>query len=120
MKLRIKNNSVRFRLSQDDLRRFLETGRIEERLKFGDLDEQQFIYSLERVDRSEEMTAIYHGGRLNVLVPLDRSNIWAETEHDALEGTFTSRSGKQISLSVEKDLECLHKETPAEDDAFPR
>ena len=120
MKLRIQDNTLRFRLSQGDLAELMEKGWIEERLQFGPLEEQQFVYSLESVERSEQMAALYHSGRLTVLVPGDWTDGWAESDREGFEGTYTSRDGQHITLLVEKDLECRHKDTPEGANAFPR
>jgi hypothetical protein len=105
MKLRIQGNSVRFRLSQPDLARFLATRRIEELVNFPGAT---FGYSLESGD-TETVQASFDSGALRVRIPAASVQEWASSEQEGITGE-QSFEGKTLTLIVEKDFQCLHKE----------
>ena len=105
MKLRIQGNSVRLRLSQPDLARFLAARRIEERLDFPGAT---FGYSLESGE-TETVQASFESGTLRVRVPAASVPGWASSDQEGITGE-QSFDGKTLVLIVEKDFQCLHKE----------
>jgi len=105
MKLRIQGASVRLRLTQPDLADFVAAGRIEERLDFPGTT---FGYSLEST-QTETMQASFESGTLRVRVPAASVQNWASSDQEGITGE-QSFEGKTLTLIVEKDFQCLHKE----------
>ena len=50
MKIRIQGNSIRFRLSQSEVAKFHETGRIADSISFGAQPNALLTYAMERTD----------------------------------------------------------------------
>ena len=120
MKLRLKNNSARLRLTQTETARFAETGRVEETIEFGLKARQQFIYALEAASEIEEIQATFENNRITVLIPKRRADEWTRTAQVAMEAEQTIGGGKSLRLLIEKDFACLEARAGEDDrDAFP-
>ena len=119
MKLRIKGNSVRLRLSQSEVAEFAATGKCEDRTEFGDSN-QSFVYSIIAKPDAEKVSARFENGRLSVVVPQSIAESWAQTEETSIGGKQELQAGKTLSILIEKDFACL---TPRADedesDNFP-
>lgn len=120
MKLRMKNNSVRLRLTQSEVDRFDETGKVEEAIEFGGESREQFVYALESRAETEEIKAKFENNRITVFVPRQIADQWTQTEKVGLENVQTIGDGKTLRLLIEKDYACLAPRTGEDDrDAFP-
>jgi hypothetical protein len=108
MKLRFHNDSLRLRVSQAEMARLAETGRVEDTLTFGPV--RKLSYSLET---GPALAAAFDGQRISIVVPAAAAKHWMESEETGIEGTSGS-----LKVLVEKDFRCLHsREDDA--DAFP-
>jgi hypothetical protein len=116
MKLRIRGNSIRLRLSQGEVERFARDGKVEESVEFAP-GTRLFTYALESDDRREEVVAEYADDRLCIYVPGQVAKDWVGSEQV---GFGSSEGGVGPGIMVEKDFACL---TPRagedESDMFP-
>jgi len=118
MKLRIKGNSLRLRISPSEMARLLQTGRIEDAIYFGAGEDAKLTYALEHSPQTNATTVRYGSGELTVVVALQEAQLWAEGQDVGLYGeTDTDRGPLQIA--VEKDFACLDKDDAANADTFP-
>lgn len=104
MKLRIKGNSVRLRLTQSEVAEFAETGKVEARTEFG--GESSLVYSIESESGAENVTARFENGRLSVSVPPTIAESWAQSEENGIGGEQDLSAGKTLRILIEKDLPC--------------
>ena len=111
MKLRLHNDTLRLRLSQTEVARLKETGRIESSLNFA--PGQTLGYSIE-TRPSGPVSASFEQGRIRVLVPSGETRQWIDSDQTGIEG-----GGAGVQILIEKDFQCLHKPTPEDADAFP-
>jgi len=118
MKVRIYNNSIRLRLSRSEVAEFQATGLVEERLEFGPEMLKMFRCALVREDAAEAVTARYLPGIIEIVVPPSVESRWSNSDQVAIEGSYT-RGERPISISIEKDFECLHRPVDPAADAFP-
>jgi hypothetical protein len=120
MKLRIRGNSVRLRLTQSEVARFGEVGLVEEIVEFGALPEQQMIYALEAAADGENVGAAFENNRLRVSIPRIQAEKWVNSNQMGIEAEQTVNGGKRLRILIEKDFACLDTR-PGEDDAdaFP-
>lgn len=116
MKLRIKGQSIRIRLTQSELTAFTERGSIEETLRFP--DGRRLVYSVETSTEVEGLVPEYDGERLSVLMPQKWASTWAESDRVGFESTHPLGEPGELTITIEKDFECLHKR-PDDEDAFP-
>jgi hypothetical protein len=104
MKLRIRGNSVRIRVSKPELDRVAAEGSAEDRVQFGPGNELR--YRLE-VAPAGGVAAEFAGGLLRVLVPKSEVDRWLAPEQVAIEGRQPIGNGTQLRILVEKDYSCL-------------
>ena len=108
MKLRFHNESLRLRLSQAEMARLAETGRVEDTLTFA--PGQTLSYSLET---GSALAAAFDGQRISIMIPAGAAKQWMESNEAGIEGA----SGA-LKVLVEKDFRCLHS-SEEDADAFP-
>ena len=111
MKLRIDGKSVRLRLTQTEVTRFLEHGRVDETLDFG--GGARLNYSLESVAAIASPQALFEGSVLRIQVPSATAREWGQSDRVGISG------GDAIAITVEKDFQCLHGPGATDPDAFP-
>lgn len=120
MKLRIRGNSIRFRLTKEEVARFGETGSVEEGIEFGAGDGKKLFYRLEAAESSPEINADFENNRIILRIPKRTAEQWATTEQVGFEAKQISDEGKELRILVEKDFACLEPRGGEEDaDAFP-
>ena len=115
MKLRIRGDSLRLRLSQAELTRLRETGEVCDRIGFG---ERSLDYALVSND-IDAPRARFDGDRIEVAVPTAVVRTWTESDQVGIEAEQVLPTGT-LRLLIEKDFKCLAPR-PGEDDsdAFP-
>lgn len=117
MKLRIKGNSMRLRVSPSEMKRLLSAGRIEEVIHFGPEPDARLTYALEQAPSEDEMTVRYRPQEVTVILSAGNARAWAEGDEVGIYGSFNVGNG-QLELVVEKDFACLDKKDGNED-TFP-
>ncbi len=120
MKLRIRGNSIRLRLTQSEVARVGAGERLEEVLAFGPEPEQRLTYALEVVEESASITATYQAGRITLTLPGGVARAWATTDTVTLNAEQLNHDGTTLRLLIEKDFACLTDRRGADDaDTFP-
>ena len=114
MKLRIRGNTIRFRLSQKEVMQFSETGQVEDATVFGAGPDERLTYAIRVDEGTKEVSVDYSPGAVVVLCPVATATQWVEGDDEGFDGNIEI-GGDTLRISVEKDFECLHKE-PREDD----
>jgi hypothetical protein len=113
MKLRIRENSVRLRLTQSEVAKFAEKGLVGNKTEFG--NGQTFFYSLSSSNSLQNPNAKFENGRIEISVPKFLADNWTQTEEVSISG-----NDRGIKIIVEKDFVCLNvREGEDESDAFP-
>lgn len=118
MKLRIRQNTLRLRLTRSEVDRLAESGRVEEATIFSPT--KKLRYALATDANASGLAASFDDGLVLVTVPQALARDWAKSERVSLHGEAPVEGGEALRLLVEKDFECL-KERPGEDDsdAYP-
>lgn len=119
MKLRIKGNSLRLRLTQPEVKIFEKEGVVEEVIKFGNSVYTMMHYTLQK-SSGKEIDAFYNLNRMLVNVPEVMAEKWATTDLISLEGKMKINEKEELVILVEKDFQCLQPR-PNEDESemFP-
>jgi hypothetical protein len=115
MKLRLKDNSLRLRVSPEEVARLLAGQQVQTITRFGPEPAQCLSYSLEAWPELPAMTAVYKPGRIRVLIPAHLLDNWNQDTPPSLSETQALGAGQSLTLLVEKDLPC--KENPADSPA---
>jgi hypothetical protein len=114
MKLRIKGNSIRLRLSMSDIDTFGKEGYLEERTEIGTA---VFIYALLRSDEAT-MNATLDNNKIFVHLPATQATEWVTTEKVGYDARVNLPTGNELYLLVEKDFKCLDETEEDQSDNF--
>jgi hypothetical protein len=118
VKLRIRDNSIRLRLTRTEVDTVSAAGHVSARVSFpggAGLD-----YVLECSGVTARPTARYMDGVLAVLLPEADVKRWASTEQVCIEAEETLDDGGRLRILVEKDFSCLApRDGEDESDMFP-
>jgi len=117
MKLRIKGDSLRIRVTQAELQDLTTQGRVEERIHFA--PGRALAYRLSVDPKASQLTAHFDQDVIEVRLPEKSAREWSDTNMVTLENT-QSQDGVDLKIFVEKDFACLQPR-PGEDesDHFP-
>ena len=111
MKLRLRNNSVRFRLTQSEVQSLTEGRSVEGSTAFGPAN--RLVYRIS--PGTPPLRAALEGSTIIVTLPAADIAPWADSNTLALEGD-QQWTGGSLALSIEKDLACT-RGRPGEEDA---
>lgn len=105
MKIRIRDNSVRLRLSRGEVEAINASGVVTSTTGFP--GSREFRYSLESSPASVTPAAFYSDNEIRVRLPETVVHAWATTEQVSIEGEQVLDDGNKLSILVEKDFACL-------------
>lgn len=118
MKLRIRDNSIRLRLSQTEVETANSAGLVRGQVHFAGVN--SFEYVLESSPATVKPEAHISNNVLTVRVPRMDIQHWAETEQVSIASEQNLDEGGQLKILVEKDFACLApREGEDESDMFP-
>ncbi len=104
MKLRIRGNSIRIRVSKSELAGLAETGSTEDAVRFSPTAELR--YRLE-VAPSGGVEARFAGAVVTIAVPRPRLETWLAPEAVSISAEQAIGGGQTLRILVEKDYTCL-------------
>ena len=117
MKLRVKGSSLRFRLTQGEVQRLCNDGRVEDKVAFG--VGRDLIYRLSVDQELDIISASYDNNMIEVRVPEATIRRWSASDEVTLSHSQPVGS-EQLRIAVEKDFACLApREGEDESDHFP-
>lgn len=118
MKLRIKGDSLRLRLSQSEVRALDEQGTVENQIRFG--GGRALTYRLRRDPGANALAASFANNLVEVRVP-DRAALdWCRSAEVTLAGSQPIAPDAGLRITVEKDFACrIAREGEDESDNFP-
>ena len=118
MKLRIRDNSIRLRLTQSEVDRLKREGLVAARTEFP--DGNGFGYSVESSPASVKPEAFYSKSSMAVRIPESDVLAWASSQQVSISGSQQLDDGRNLEILVEKDFACLApREGEDESDMFP-
>jgi hypothetical protein len=116
MKIRIKGNSLRYRLTRPEVERFSETGSLEEQVNFG---LATLSYTLSMTD-ADELSATFMDNRITVYLPASLVDEWVNTDKVGFEHRMPlNGTADSLYLLVEKDYTCLDSVEEDQSDHYP-
>jgi len=117
MKLRIKGDSIRLRVSPSEVARLKQSGRIEETVHFASEPEAKLTYALEHTITEREISVRYRPQEVTVVLSTERFRKWAESQQVEVQGS-RDFGDTQLALLVEKDFACLAPNHADNEDTF--
>lgn len=119
MKLRLRGNSLRLRLTQRDVHALVETGSVEETTSFGPDVTLTYVLAVAPAGDSS-VRAAFEAGVVRVTLPAAEAHAWATSERVAIEVEQPAGAGGSLRVLVEKDFACLKTRSgESEEDAYP-
>ncbi len=121
MKLRTNHDSIRLRLNQKEVARFLEEGYVRETVSFSPLPSHQFEYSLIQTSDAS-ISANFTNNHIRIYVPETLAEKWCASDQVSMDSYQRIGPSKDLFILIEKDFKCLSSSSrPNEDesDNFP-
>jgi hypothetical protein len=110
MKLRIKSNSIRYRLTRSDVDHLAKANYLEEQVGFAG---NPLIYALQLTE-GKELTSSYIDSKITLCMSHKMINELIKTDRVGFENT-----NGQLHLLVEKDFTCLDNVAEDQSDNYP-
>jgi hypothetical protein len=117
MKLRIQGNSVRFRLTQGEVRSLADGRGIEQTTQFP--GSSTLITQIEPSGEVSQLKVTFDSGRLMLRIPINQVRQWAQSDQVGIESDQPIGDERTLHVLVEKDFDCLHPRPDENIDTFP-
>ena len=114
MKIRIKENSIRIRLTRSEVTKIAVDGYIQEHTVFNN---GQFIYALKVADQ-EALSASLENNRITMFVPVVWVKDWPVNNVIGFRGNIPVTEKDSLFLLLEKDFVCLDETTEDQSDNY--
>lgn len=116
MKIRIKGNFVRYRLTKTEVETFCEMGYYQETTQF---NEKTFTYALKAKEGLEGLGAEFKDDTITLLVPPAEQDKWANSKRVGYMNSIVLKNGQKLQLLLEKDFVCLDEVEEDQSDNYP-
>jgi hypothetical protein len=107
MKLRIKGNSLRVRLTRPEVTKLIDIGHIEETIYFSSNEQSRLTYALGVEPDLTSATIRYEWPEVVIALPTKEATTWAEDNQVGIYATVDLGLRGTLDLIVEKDFACL-------------
>lgn len=104
MKIRIKGNSVRYRLTKTDIDTLETKGIVREETHF---PLSVFSYVLRADKHAEHIEAFFADNTITISMPQAMTDEWVRTEQVGFDARLPLPNGDTLYLLLEKDFKCL-------------
>ncbi|MBK8195223.1 MAG: hypothetical protein IPK76_19150 [Lewinellaceae bacterium] len=119
MKIRIKGNFVRYRLTQSEVKTLGETGFLAEETRFGPTPVEVFGYALASKAGITCLEAGFSGNRITLYIPENAAKTWFSEDRVGFENEVEVAPGITLKLLLEKDFVCLDDTDEDQSDNYP-
>lgn len=107
MKLRIEDNSLRLRLSDLEVQQLASDGTLNSKVSF---PKGKALYYILNTHSGKSFEASLQNDGIRISIPDHLCQEWAHSEQIGLNGSCDINDGEKLSILVEKDLGCRHRE----------
>ena len=119
MKLRIKGNTLRVRVSRSEVARLLAADLLEETIYFTPEPTAKLTYALQQ-DQSLSRPAVqYTENRVAILLPTHQVISWGTSDQVGIAEEIGLGNLGSLGLLIEKDFACLDRSDKDNEDTFP-
>lgn len=116
MKIRIKGNSIRYRLTKSEVETLAETGYYKEETEF---PHRTFGYAIKADARTQELDADFSADTITMCLNKDKSLVWPKNEIVGFSSEIKTPNGTILSLLLEKDFVCMDNTHEDQSDNYP-
>ena len=103
MKFRLSKNSIRFRLSQEDIDILDREGFVENSIPLSQISSTLFKYSL-IATKSKDLSSCFLNNHFRLFIPEDLIGEWINTDKIGFETTIEMAGGNPVNILIEKDF----------------
>ncbi len=119
MKIRIRGNFVRYRLTQSEVLQLKNDGLVKEETCFGLGADQVLTYVLESDPIVQHLSASFSNNTIRMALPLKEANNWYDSNQVGYEHEMEVMPGVLLKLLLEKDFACLDDTDEDQSDNYP-
>lgn len=116
MKIRIKGNSIRLRLTKSQVSELCTNGFVKEQTAFL---YQNFSYAVKLSLEHNELSVSYKAHTITLYLPKKLGANWNTTNEVGFKNLYRLPSGETLSLLLEKDFVCLDHRLEDQTDNYP-
>ena len=102
MKLRLRKNSIRLRLSPNDISRLSESGTVSEKIQFNQT--QTLKYTVKISHETNDISVDFADAEIVAAIPFDTARNWTDTELIGLEHEQKIDDKLMLKITIEKDF----------------
>ncbi|MFD2873123.1 DUF7009 family protein [Mucilaginibacter ximonensis] len=110
MKIRIKGNAIRYRLTKSDVNLLYKNLDLQDSTSFGN---RSLIYQLKAAEQ-KSLTASFVDDTITVIIPSEKLDELAQTDRVGFDGNDGT-----LYILVEKDFQCLDDVAEDQSDNYP-
>jgi len=114
MKIRIKGNSVRLRLTKTDIRNLGETGQVQESTSFVS---NRLNYKLQQTNEAI-LSADFTKNTITVFIPQAMAETLVATTQIGFDGRQATGDNETLYILIEKDFQCIDHTTEDQSDMY--
>jgi hypothetical protein len=118
MKLRIKGNSMRLRVSRSELARLLEGERVEETIHFSAAPDSYLTYGLQSAAQPAAIRIQWEPRNVTVLLSDERLRFWGRDAEVGIYESLDLGPSGSLEVIIEKDFACLDRSDEENNDTF--
>jgi len=119
MKLRIKGNSLRLRVTPSEVEQLLHNGVIREHVQFTANSKDRLTYAVVSSLSGLTTNVAYQSGNITVSVPEVELERWAGGDDVGVYADIALSGDQTLSVAIEKDYACLDRSDAENEDTFP-
>lgn len=116
MKIRIKGNAVRYRLTKTEVATLCSIGSIQEVTVFGD---HKFMYRVKLDTQAQQLKASFLNNTITMVLPASIAQNWENDDRVGFEQDQPLEHGEKLHLLIEKDFTCLDNTIEDQSDNYP-
>lgn len=114
MKIRLRGNSIRYRLDKTDLELLENTGKVESITHIGT---GTLHFCIRGKEITDPIVKMEHDG-VHLLIPLPRLTAWYAPDQVGFELIIPNADGSELKVLIEKDFKCLAERNEDESQSF--
>jgi len=119
LKLRIKGNSLRLRVTPSEVKQLLRDGAIREHIQLAANPKDRITYAVISCLSVSATTVAYQLGNITVSVPVAQLQKWAGSEDVGIYANVALGDDLALSVAIEKDFACQDRSDADNEDTFP-
>ncbi|HDZ06786.1 hypothetical protein LCGC14_0243170 [marine sediment metagenome] len=116
MKIRIKGDSIRFRLTQTEVQALSNNGKIYDSTNFG---ATKFSYGVVLNNKAEHLSIKFENNSIILEMPEADGRSWFANDIITFDHTMKTSSENNLYLLLEKDFTCLDNTIEDQSDNYP-